>query len=95
MKEEEKIGGLWLGGDKVFAASVQGANLKVAVEPGWQQWFSNVESPKVKFQHTIERLSMKLASNTAKTQGDGKGVGKSKGKVKGRNQRDASGHASR
>ena len=70
--EPDKSGGLWLGNDKIFTASIAGNQLSITFEDGWEEWLTHGDYPE--FQTIIDTVKSKLAS--------AKGTGKSKGKTK-------------
>ena len=73
---------LWLGEEKVFAASVSEKKLQISYEPTWRDWLHDEGFPE--FKQMVATLNHKLSKSGSPATGAAKGSGKSKGgKAKG------------
>ena len=65
---------LWLGGDKIFTATVKDHDLKVQYEPEWGEWVNSKEYPELTT--IFNEIKQKLLASPPKSSTKGKGKGK-------------------
>ena len=81
--EKRAEGELWIGDDKVFAASIKDGQVSISHEESWEEWMKSSDFPE--FAQTLEKVqtTMAAAAKGAGKSGEKGAKGGSKAKGKG------------